>query len=159
MIRAAIIDDLPNLLRMSKSFFNASGYGDITTFDNSDSKELLIKLIDLASTRGATICASRDPRCTRSKTYSRLQLLLLLCPKPPRRRHRRRRPSSTGRAPGRRSCWSGCASVSSSKFSMYAAHARTRARTHTHTHTHVRALTHTHIGNCARTRVYQSQSG
>ena len=49
MIRAAITDDLPNLLRMSESFFNASGYEDITTFDNSDSKELLIKLIDLGT--------------------------------------------------------------------------------------------------------------
>ena len=46
MIRLATVDDIPEMLRMGESFFNASGYGDITTFDRQDTTELFKKLID-----------------------------------------------------------------------------------------------------------------
>jgi hypothetical protein len=49
MIRIAEINDLPNLLRMSESFFNVSGYAELTTFNVADSEELLIRLIDLGT--------------------------------------------------------------------------------------------------------------
>jgi hypothetical protein len=49
MIRAAEINDLPNLLRMSESFFNVSGYAELTTFNVADSEELLIRLIELGT--------------------------------------------------------------------------------------------------------------
>jgi hypothetical protein len=49
MIRIAEINDLPNLLRMSESFFNVSGYAELTTFNAADSEELLIRLIDLGT--------------------------------------------------------------------------------------------------------------
>jgi hypothetical protein len=49
MIRAAEINDLPNLLRMSESFFNVSGYAELTTFNVADSEELLIRLIKLGT--------------------------------------------------------------------------------------------------------------
>ena len=47
MIRLATKEDLPMLLRMGELFFNASGYSDITSFNKSDTKELLTTLIDL----------------------------------------------------------------------------------------------------------------
>ena len=46
MIRLATLDDMPELLRMGESFFNASGYSDITTFNKKDTKDLLGRLID-----------------------------------------------------------------------------------------------------------------
>ncbi len=46
MIRLATIEDMPELLRMGESFFDASGYSDITTFDVNDTTELLTKLIN-----------------------------------------------------------------------------------------------------------------
>jgi hypothetical protein len=49
MIRTAEINDLPNLLRMSESFFNVSGYAELTTFNVADSEELLIRLIELGT--------------------------------------------------------------------------------------------------------------
>jgi len=49
MIRLAEDKDIPALLRMSKSFFNASGYGKITEFNAQDSEQLLLKLIDANS--------------------------------------------------------------------------------------------------------------
>lgn len=45
-IRPANIKDIPELLRMGESFFNASGYGEITTFNRMDSEDLLLKLIE-----------------------------------------------------------------------------------------------------------------
>lgn len=47
MVRLATKKDIPNLLRMSESFFDASGYGDITTFNKIDSTIILTSLIDL----------------------------------------------------------------------------------------------------------------
>jgi hypothetical protein len=49
MIRTAETNDLPNLLRMSESFFNVSGYAELTTFNVADSEELLIRLIELGT--------------------------------------------------------------------------------------------------------------
>jgi len=49
MFRLANYDDMPELLRMGELFFNASGYSDITTFNKSDSENLLIQLIDSES--------------------------------------------------------------------------------------------------------------
>lgn len=46
MIRLATKEDIPEMLRMGESFFDASGYGDLTTFDKEDTTDLLIKLID-----------------------------------------------------------------------------------------------------------------
>ncbi len=46
MIRLATLEDMSQLLRMGESFFNASGYSDITTFNKDDSEKLLINLID-----------------------------------------------------------------------------------------------------------------
>ena len=49
MIRLAKKSDIPNLLRMSELFFNASGYGEMTTFNKADSEQLLNNLIDLGT--------------------------------------------------------------------------------------------------------------
>ena len=49
MFRLATYEDMPELLRMGELFFNASGYSDITTFNKSDSENLLIQLIDSES--------------------------------------------------------------------------------------------------------------
>ena len=46
MIRLATQEDIPELLRMSESFFNASGYAELTTFDESDSESTLNNLIE-----------------------------------------------------------------------------------------------------------------
>ena len=46
MIRLATTEDIPEMLRMGESFFDASGYSDLTTFDKEDTESLLIKLID-----------------------------------------------------------------------------------------------------------------
>jgi GNAT superfamily N-acetyltransferase len=46
MIRLATKEDIPEMLRMGESFFNASGYGDLTTFNKEDTEGLFIKLID-----------------------------------------------------------------------------------------------------------------
>ena len=46
MIRLATLEDMSQLLRMGEAFFDASGYGDITTFNKDDSEKLLTKLID-----------------------------------------------------------------------------------------------------------------
>ena len=46
MIRLATEKDLPELLRMGESFFDASGYGDLTTFNKEDTEALLVKLIN-----------------------------------------------------------------------------------------------------------------
>lgn len=46
MIRLATLEDMPALLRMGKSFFDASGYGGLTTFDHDDTSDLLSRLID-----------------------------------------------------------------------------------------------------------------
>ena len=46
MIRLATKEDIPEMLRMGESFFNASGYGDLTTFSKEDTESLFIKLID-----------------------------------------------------------------------------------------------------------------
>jgi hypothetical protein len=46
MIRLAIESDLPELLRMSESFFDKSGYADLTTFSKEDSTKTLMHLID-----------------------------------------------------------------------------------------------------------------
>jgi ribosomal protein S18 acetylase RimI-like enzyme len=45
MIRLATKEDIPEMLRMGESFFNASGYGDLTTFNKEDTESLFIKLI------------------------------------------------------------------------------------------------------------------
>ena len=45
MIRLAKIEDMPEILRMGESFFNASGYGEITTFNEKDTESLVRKLI------------------------------------------------------------------------------------------------------------------
>jgi len=49
MIRLANQNDMKSLLRMSELFFDASGYSEITTFNKSDSKDLLNKLIELGT--------------------------------------------------------------------------------------------------------------
>lgn len=46
MIRLATKEDIQEMLRMGESFFDASGYGDLTTFNKEDTEALLIKLID-----------------------------------------------------------------------------------------------------------------
>jgi len=46
LIRLATLEDMPQLLRMGESFFDASGYRDITTFNKDDSENLLINLIN-----------------------------------------------------------------------------------------------------------------
>ena len=48
-VRLATKEDIPNLLRMSELFFNASGYQSITTFNKSDSQELLNNLVDVGT--------------------------------------------------------------------------------------------------------------
>lgn len=45
MIRLANNNDMPELLRMGKLFFDTSGYSDITSFNKKDTKILLKKLI------------------------------------------------------------------------------------------------------------------
>lgn len=45
MIRLAALLDMPELLRMGESFFNASGYSDLTTFNKDDTEDLLNELI------------------------------------------------------------------------------------------------------------------
>jgi len=45
MIRLATKNDIPELLRMGKEFFDASGYGDITSFNEEDTTVLINKLI------------------------------------------------------------------------------------------------------------------
>lgn len=46
MIRLATTEDIPELLRMGKEFFDASGYGEITSFNEDDTTVLINKLID-----------------------------------------------------------------------------------------------------------------
>ena len=46
MIRLATQEDIPELLRMSESFFNASGYAELTTFHESDSESTLNNIIE-----------------------------------------------------------------------------------------------------------------
>lgn len=46
MIRLATKQDIPEMLRMGESFFDASGYSDLTTFNKEDTESLFIKLID-----------------------------------------------------------------------------------------------------------------
>lgn len=46
MIKLAVIEDVPELLRMGELFFNASGYSDLTSFNVEDTRELLIDLIE-----------------------------------------------------------------------------------------------------------------
>lgn len=46
MIRLAVDEDMTELLRMSESFFDASGYSDLTDFNKDDSQIVLEKLID-----------------------------------------------------------------------------------------------------------------
>lgn len=49
MIRLATTLDVDNILRMSKMFFDKSGYSDISTFNEDDSKEIIFKLIGLGT--------------------------------------------------------------------------------------------------------------
>ena len=49
MIRLAIFEDIPNLLRMGELFFNDSGYGEITSFNKNDTEITLKSLIDLGT--------------------------------------------------------------------------------------------------------------
>ena len=49
MIRLAILEDIPNLLRMGELFFNDSGYGEITSFNKNDTEVTLKSLIDLGT--------------------------------------------------------------------------------------------------------------
>ena len=46
MIRLAILDDMPELLRMGKAFFDVSGYGKLTEFNAQDTELVLISLIE-----------------------------------------------------------------------------------------------------------------
>jgi GNAT superfamily N-acetyltransferase len=46
MIRLATKQDMSELLRMSESFFNASGYSDMTTFNKTDSEATITHLIE-----------------------------------------------------------------------------------------------------------------
>ena len=46
MIRLATKKDMPQILRMGESFFNASGYSDITTFNKEDTETLVEVLIE-----------------------------------------------------------------------------------------------------------------
>ena len=46
MIRLALNEDVPEMLRMCELFFNASGYSDITTFNKDDMEQLLLRLIE-----------------------------------------------------------------------------------------------------------------
>ena len=46
MIRLAILDDMPELLRMGKAFFDVSGYGKLTDFNAQDTELILISLIE-----------------------------------------------------------------------------------------------------------------
>jgi len=58
MIRLATKNDIPELLRMGKEFFDASGYGDITSFNEEDTTVLINKLIGegFLLTDGGTMC-------------------------------------------------------------------------------------------------------
>lgn len=49
MIRLAKLEDMPNLLRMGELFFNDSGYGEITSFNKSDTEITLKSLIGLGT--------------------------------------------------------------------------------------------------------------
>ena len=46
MIRLAEEKDIPVMLRMGKAFFDASGYNKETDFNEEDTKEIFIKLIE-----------------------------------------------------------------------------------------------------------------
>ena len=46
MIRLANYDDIPELLRMGKEFYDASGYKDVCGFNYTDVTGLLVRLID-----------------------------------------------------------------------------------------------------------------
>jgi len=46
MIRLATIEDMPEILRMGENFFNASGYGELTTFNKDDTRNLVERLIE-----------------------------------------------------------------------------------------------------------------
>jgi GNAT superfamily N-acetyltransferase len=49
MIRLATVSDMPELLRMGRSFFDASGYSEIAKFNSDDTKATLISLIEQGS--------------------------------------------------------------------------------------------------------------
>ena len=49
MIRLASSEDIPQLLRMGRNFFDVSGYADYMEFNIDDSKELLTTLIDFGT--------------------------------------------------------------------------------------------------------------
>lgn len=49
MIRLAKVDDMKQLLRMGKAFFDVSGYGQITDFSYSDTEIVLLSLIEQES--------------------------------------------------------------------------------------------------------------
>lgn len=46
MIRLATLEDMEQLLRMGKAFFDVSGYGQVTDFDYEDTEKVLISLIE-----------------------------------------------------------------------------------------------------------------
>ena len=46
MIRLATLSDMEQLLRMGKSFFDVSGYGQLTDFNYKDTEIILISLIE-----------------------------------------------------------------------------------------------------------------
>jgi len=46
MIRLAILDDLPELQRMGRRFFEVSGYSELSEYNEDDMKEVFVKLID-----------------------------------------------------------------------------------------------------------------
>jgi len=46
MIKLATKEDMPQLLRMGESFFNESGYSDLTTFNKDDTEKVVNHLID-----------------------------------------------------------------------------------------------------------------
>lgn len=46
MIRLATLDDMPELLRMGKAFFDVSGYGKLTEFNAQDTEIVLLSLIE-----------------------------------------------------------------------------------------------------------------
>lgn len=49
MIRLATLEDMPELLRMGKAFFDVSGYGELTEFSAQDTEIVLISLIEQES--------------------------------------------------------------------------------------------------------------
>lgn len=44
--KLATIEDIPSLLRMGESFFNASGYSSFSVFDKDSVKQMFLNLID-----------------------------------------------------------------------------------------------------------------